>query len=111
MPGGPTNGSSRLRAGASGKSIIGKTAMQYGIIGWIVVGLIAGVLAKLIMPGKDPGGIIVTILIGIAGALIGGFVASKLNVGGGNIMNIVIATCGAIVLLILYRLLFRSRTV
>jgi uncharacterized membrane protein YeaQ/YmgE (transglycosylase-associated protein family) len=85
--------------------------MQYGIIGWIVVGLIAGVLAKLIMPGKDPGGIIVTILIGIAGALIGGFVASKLNVGGGNIMNIVIATCGAIVLLILYRLLFRSRTV
>jgi len=85
--------------------------MQHGIIGWIVVGLIAGVLAKLIMPGKDPGGIIVTILIGIAGALIGGFVASKLNVGGGNIMNIVIATCGAIVLLILYRLLFRSRTV
>ena len=85
--------------------------MQYGIIGWIVVGLIAGVLAKLIMPGKDPGGIIVTIMIGIAGALIGGFVASKLNVGGGNIMNIVIATCGAIVLLILYRLLFRSRTV
>ena len=85
--------------------------MQYGIIGWIVVGLIAGVLAKMIMPGKDPGGIIVTILIGIAGALIGGFVASKLNVGGGNIMNIVIATCGAIVLLILYRLLFRPRAV
>lgn len=85
--------------------------MQYGVIGWILVGLIAGVLAKMIMPGKDPGGIIVTILIGIAGALIGGFVASKLNVGGGNIMNIVIATCGAIVLLILYRLLFRSRAV
>ena len=85
--------------------------MQYGIIGWIVVGLIAGVLAKMIMPGKDPGGIIVTILIGIAGALIGGFVATKLNIGGGNIMNIVIATCGAIVLLILYRLLFRPRAV
>ncbi len=47
-----------------------------GIIAWIVLGLIAGVLAKIIMPGRDPGGIIVTILIGIAGALVGGFVFS-----------------------------------
>lgn len=85
--------------------------MQYGIIGWIVVGLIAGILAKVIMPGKDPGGIIVTILIGIAGGLLGGFAASRLGIGGGNIMNIVIATVGAIVLLVLYRVLFRSRTV
>lgn len=85
--------------------------MQYGIIGWIVVGLIAGVLAKWIMPGRDPGGIIVTILIGIAGGILGGFAASRLGLGGGNVMNIVIATCGAIVLLILYRLLFRARTV
>ena len=85
--------------------------MQYGIIGWIVVGLIAGLLAKMIMPGRDPGGIIVTILIGIAGALLGGFAASRLGLGGGNVMNIVIATVGAIVLLVLYRIFFRPRTV
>jgi uncharacterized membrane protein YeaQ/YmgE (transglycosylase-associated protein family) len=85
--------------------------MQYGIIGWIVVGLIAGVLAKWIMPGRDPGGIIVTILIGIAGGLLGGFAATRLGLGGGNIVNILIATAGAIVLLVLYRLLFNARTV
>jgi uncharacterized membrane protein YeaQ/YmgE (transglycosylase-associated protein family) len=77
--------------------------MEYGIIGWVVVGLIAGILAKWIMPGDDPGGIIITILIGIAGGLLGGFVATKLGIGGGNIVNILIATAGAIVLLILYR--------
>ncbi len=84
--------------------------MEYGIIGWIVVGLIAGILAKWIMPGDDPGGIIVTILIGIAGGLLGGFAASSLGIGGGNIMNIVIATVGAIVLLILYRVVRPRRT-
>ena len=83
--------------------------MEYGIIGWIVVGLIAGVLAKWIMPGDDPGGIIVTILIGIAGGLLGGFVASQFGIGGGNIMNIVIATVGAFVLLALYRVVMRRR--
>ena len=77
--------------------------MEYGIIGWIVVGLIAGVLAKWVMPGDDPGGIIVTILIGIAGGLLGGFLASQLGIGGGNFVNIIIATAGAILLLILYR--------
>jgi uncharacterized membrane protein YeaQ/YmgE (transglycosylase-associated protein family) len=77
--------------------------MEYGIIGWILVGLVAGILAKWIMPGDDPGGIIVTILIGIAGGLLGGFVASRMGIGGGNIMNIIIATLGAIVLLGLYR--------
>jgi uncharacterized membrane protein YeaQ/YmgE (transglycosylase-associated protein family) len=84
--------------------------MEYGILGWIVVGLIAGILAKWIMPGDDPGGIIVTILIGIAGGLLGGFIASKLHIGGGsNVMNIIIATAGAIVLLILYRVVSRGR--
>ena len=83
--------------------------MDYGIIGWIVVGLIAGILAKWIMPGKDPGGIIVTILIGIAGGLIGGYLGSMVGLGGGNIMNIVLATVGAIILLFLYRLV-KSRT-
>jgi uncharacterized membrane protein YeaQ/YmgE (transglycosylase-associated protein family) len=77
--------------------------MSYGIIGWILVGLIAGVLAKWIMPGRDPGGIIVTILIGIAGGLVGGFIGSRLGIGGGNITNILIATAGAILLLVIYR--------
>ena len=77
--------------------------MEYGFVGWIVVGLIAGVLAKWIMPGKDPGGIIVTILIGIAGGLIGGFIATRLGIGGGNVVNILIATVGAILLLWIYR--------
>ena len=85
--------------------------MHYGIIGWILVGLVAGVLAKWVMPGRDPGGIIVTILIGIAGGLLGGFVATRIGIGGGNIMNILIATAGAIVLLVLYRLVFRARPV
>ena len=52
-----------------------------GIIGWIVLGLLAGAIAKLIMPGDDPGGFIVTTLIGIAGALVGGFIASALGIG------------------------------
>lgn len=81
--------------------------MEYGILGWIVVGLIAGVLAKWIMPGDDPGGLIVTILIGIAGGLLGGFLASQMGVGGGNIVNILIATAGAFVLLFVYRLVKR----
>jgi uncharacterized membrane protein YeaQ/YmgE (transglycosylase-associated protein family) len=83
--------------------------MHYGIIGWIVVGLIAGALAKWIMPGKDPGGIIITILIGIAGGLLGGFIGSHVGIGGNsNIVNVLIATAGAILLLIIYRV-FRSR--
>jgi uncharacterized membrane protein YeaQ/YmgE (transglycosylase-associated protein family) len=78
-----------------------------GILSWIIVGLIAGILAKWIMPGRDPGGIIVTILIGIVGAIIGGFLVG-LVVGGDlisgiNITTIVVATLGAIVLLAVYR--------
>lgn len=83
--------------------------MQYGFFGWIIIGLIAGILGKWIMPGKDPGGLIVTILIGIAGGLLGGFVGSKVGIGGSNFMNIVLATAGAIALLWIYRI-FKSRT-
>lgn len=78
-----------------------------GIIAWIVVGLIAGALAKLIMPGDDPGGIIVTILIGVVGAFVGGFVVNLLGgagVSGFNIWSILVATLGAIILLAIYRL-------
>jgi len=78
-----------------------------GIIAWIVVGLIAGALAKLILPGDDPGGIIVTILIGIVGAFVGGFLFSLFGgagVSGFNIWSILVATVGAIILLLIYRL-------
>ena len=88
-----------------------------GILSWIIVGLIAGVLAKWIMPGRDPGGILVTILIGIVGAVIGGFLVG-LVVGGDtitgiNITTILVATLGAIVLLAVYRWFSRrsARTV
>lgn len=77
-----------------------------GIIYWIIFGLIAGAVAKLIMPGDDPGGVIVTIIIGIAGALVGGFVATSLGLGsvsGFNFGSFVIAIIGAIVLLAIYR--------
>ncbi len=76
-----------------------------GIITWIIIGLIAGALGKLIMPGDDPGGIIVTILIGIAGALVGGFITQNLlgMGGGGFIWTIIVATIGAIILLAVYR--------
>jgi uncharacterized membrane protein YeaQ/YmgE (transglycosylase-associated protein family) len=81
------------------------------IIAWIIIGLVAGALAKLIMPGDDPGGIIVTILIGIAGAFVGGFLTSLVGMGqGGLIWTIVVATIGAIILLAIYRLLAGRRT-
>ena len=79
-----------------------------GIITWVVLGLVVGVLAKFIMPGKDPGGIFVTILIGIAGAFVGGFVGSFLGLGdvtGFNLVSIGLATVGAVILLALYRMM------
>ncbi len=85
-----------------------------GIISWIVVGLIAGLLAKLIMPGDDPGGIIITTLIGMAGAVVGGFIVSILGgVGttGFNIWSILVATFGAIILLAVYRLFVGQRRI
>jgi uncharacterized membrane protein YeaQ/YmgE (transglycosylase-associated protein family) len=83
-----------------------------GIFSWIIMGLIVGALAKFLMPGDDPGGIIVTILIGIAGAFIGGFVGAKLGLGtvsGFNLGSIALATGGALLLLIVYRLVKRQR--
>jgi uncharacterized membrane protein YeaQ/YmgE (transglycosylase-associated protein family) len=81
-----------------------------GCLSWIVLGLIAGALAKLIMPGRDPGGIIITILLGIAGAVVGGFLGTLLGFGdisGFDIRSVVIAVIGAIVLLGVYRLIRR----
>ena len=81
------------------------------IIGAIIIGGIAGALAKLIMPGDDPGGIIVTILIGIAGAFVGSLITvNLLNMGdGGFIWSIIVATLGAIILLAIYRLIVGRR--
>ena len=81
-----------------------------GILSWIVMGLIVGVAAKFVMPGKDPGGIIVTILIGIGGAFVGGFIGSQLGFGpvtGFNRASLLLAIGGAIILLILYRIIKR----
>jgi uncharacterized membrane protein YeaQ/YmgE (transglycosylase-associated protein family) len=81
------------------------------IIAWIVVGLIGGVLAKLLMPGKDPGGLVVTILLGIGGAILGGFLSIALGLGNGvddfDFGTIVLSVVGAMLLLFGYRLLTR----
>jgi uncharacterized membrane protein YeaQ/YmgE (transglycosylase-associated protein family) len=68
-------------------------------------------MGKLIMPGDDPGGIIVTIILGIAGALVGGFLASLVGLGGGGVIwTIILAILGAIILLAIYRMIVGSRT-
>jgi uncharacterized membrane protein YeaQ/YmgE (transglycosylase-associated protein family) len=78
---------------------------MFGIIGWIVFGLVVGVLAKLIMPGRDPGGCLITILLGIAGALVGGFLGRSLGLyAPEEPAGFVMATLGAIVVLAIYRL-------
>jgi uncharacterized membrane protein YeaQ/YmgE (transglycosylase-associated protein family) len=76
-----------------------------GIIGWIIFGLIVGAIAKLLMPGRDPGGWIVTILLGIAGALVGGFLGRAVGWYGPNdAAGYLMSIFGAIVLLVVYRL-------
>ena len=86
---------------------------MFGIFGWIIFGLIVGVIAKLFHPGRDPGGFIVTILIGIAGSLLGGFLGRALGLyrsgqGAGFIMSVV----GAVLLLVIYHVITaRRRTV
>jgi uncharacterized membrane protein YeaQ/YmgE (transglycosylase-associated protein family) len=82
-----------------------------GLGSWIVMGLIAGAVGKFLLPGKDPGGCITTILIGIAGALIGGFVATYLGFGGVSgfdVRSLVVATLGATLLLMVLRI-FRGK--
>jgi uncharacterized membrane protein YeaQ/YmgE (transglycosylase-associated protein family) len=86
-----------------------------GIIGWIILGLIAGLIAKAIMPGKDPGGLIITTIIGIVGALLGGFLASALfdvnpNDGFFDLSTWLSAIIGALILLFIYRLVVGRRS-
>ena len=85
-----------------------------GVLSWIVFGLIAGALAKFIMPGKDPGGCLVTSVIGMLGAVIGGYIGNRVlgigQVTGFNLRSLGIAIFGAIVLLLIYRILIGRRT-
>jgi uncharacterized membrane protein YeaQ/YmgE (transglycosylase-associated protein family) len=84
---------------------------HYGIIGWIVIGGIAGAIAKLLMPGKDPGGCIITILLGVAGALVAGWLGRVIGWYGPNDQGagFVAAIVGAFILLLIYRLVARRR--
>ena len=84
--------------------------LMFGVLSWILFGLVAGVIAKLIMPGKDPGGFIVTILLGIAGALLGGFLGQAMGFyGEGEAAGMIVSVLGAILLLAIYRVATRSR--
>lgn len=75
------------------------------IIVWILFGLVVGVIAKLLLPGRDPGGFVVTILLGIAGALLGGFLGRLLGLyGEGDPVGFILAVVGSILLLLVYRL-------
>ena len=77
---------------------------MFGIVGWIVFGLIVGIVAKLLMPGKDPGGFIITILLGIAGAVLGGMLGRVFGLYEGNeAAGLVMSVIGAVLLLFLYR--------
>ncbi len=96
---------------------------MFAIIGWIVFGAIAGLIAKALMPGKDPGGCIITVILGIVGSLIGGYIGRALLGYGtatrgdtsdltqpGFLMSLVLAVIGAVILLAIYRLIKGRRT-
>lgn len=81
-----------------------------GILAWILFGLVIGIIAKLLMPGRDPGGFIITILLGISGALLGGFIGRAMGFyGEGETAGWIISILGAIILLALYRMMVRRR--
>jgi uncharacterized membrane protein YeaQ/YmgE (transglycosylase-associated protein family) len=85
--------------------------MLTGFLGWIVFGLIIGAIAKLLMPGRDPGGFIITILLGIAGAVLGGWLGRVLGLyGPGEGAGFLMALLGAVILLFLYRKFAVGRT-
>ena len=78
-----------------------------GLFSWILMGLLAGVLGKFLLPGRDPGGLIVTIIIGILGAMLGGWIGTKADIGTVNdfsLQSVGLATGGSILLLLLYRM-------
>jgi uncharacterized membrane protein YeaQ/YmgE (transglycosylase-associated protein family) len=83
---------------------------SHGWIAWIIIGGLAGAVAKLLMPGKDPGGCIITVLLGIAGALLAGFIGQMLNIDSAmNGAGFIGAIVGAFLLLLIYRLVLKRR--
>jgi uncharacterized membrane protein YeaQ/YmgE (transglycosylase-associated protein family) len=77
-----------------------------GLLSWVVLGFVVGIIAKFLMPGKDPGGFVITIILGIAGAFVGGFIGSRIGFGtvsGFDMRSLLIAVGGAIILLAIYR--------
>ncbi|MFJ6113627.1 GlsB/YeaQ/YmgE family stress response membrane protein [Agrococcus sediminis] len=86
--------------------------MDLSFLGWIVVGLIAGALAKLILPGRQGGGWIITLILGVVGALLGGFIGSLIGVQGEGVFNLwtwVLAVGGSIIVLLIYGLITKNR--
>lgn len=84
---------------------------MFSVLGWILFGLVVGAVAKLLMPGRDPGGFIVTILLGIAGALLGGFLGRALGwYGEGEAAGFLMSLVGAVALLAIYRMTLGGRT-
>ena len=80
------------------------------ILSWIVFGLVIGIIAKLLMPGRDPGGFIVTILLGVAGALVGGFIGRAMGLySAGQSAGWIMSILGAVILLALYRMMVRRQ--
>ncbi|EJO1218320.1 GlsB/YeaQ/YmgE family stress response membrane protein [Salmonella enterica] len=94
------------------KTFLLERGFANGIIAWIVFGLIAGVIAKLLMPGRDGGGFILTCILGIVGAVVGGWLATMFGIGGSisgfNLHSFLVAVVGAIVVLVIFRLLRRG---
>jgi len=87
--------------------------LAMGILSWIVFGLLAGVIAKYVMPGPDSGGIVMTILLGVAGAVVGGFIGAQMGYGsvaGFDVRSLLIAIGGALVLLVGFRLVLPQLT-
>jgi uncharacterized membrane protein YeaQ/YmgE (transglycosylase-associated protein family) len=83
-----------------------------GILAWILFGLVVGIIAKLLMPGRDPGGFIITMLLGVAGALLGGFIGRAMGLYGPNEgAGWIVSILGAVVLLAIYRMVVRPRQV
>ncbi len=83
---------------------------MFGIIGWIIFGLIVGAVAKLLMPGKDPGGFLITSIIGMAGAVLGGYLGRMLGMyQEGQPAGFVMAVVGAFLLLLIYRMMIGKR--
>ncbi len=89
---------------------LGQILGEHNILWWIIIGGIAGVIAKLLMPGKDPGGFIVTILLGIAGAVLSALIGNLLGLGGdGDRSSLLSAIVGAFLILLIYRLVMGRR--